>query len=157
MPNTYSQIYIQVVFATKGRETLIEDKNRQEIEKYITGILTNKGQKLIAVYDNPDHLHLFFSYKNLKITIPELVKIIKSESTKFINDKRLSFGKFAWQESYGAFSYAKSQKDAVTQYILNQKNHHQKRSFREEYLDFLEKFDINYDEKYLFEFYDKLE
>lgn len=99
----------------------------------------------------------FFSYKNLKITIPELVKIIKSESTKFINDKRLSFGKFAWQESYGAFSNAKSQKDAVTQYILNQKNHHQKRSFREEYLDFLEKFDINYDEKYLFEFYDKLE
>ncbi len=110
MPNTYSQIYIQVVFATKGRETLIEDKNRQEIEKYITGILTNKGQKLIAMYANPDHLHLFFSYKNLKITIPELVKIIKSESTKFINDKRLSFGKFAWQESYGAFSYAKSQK-----------------------------------------------
>ena len=73
MPNTYSQIYIQVVFATKGRETLIEDKNRQEIEKYITGILTNKGQKLIAMYANPDHLHLFFSYKNMKITIPELV------------------------------------------------------------------------------------
>ena len=86
MANTYHQVYIQVVFATKGRETLIEDKNRQEIEKYITGILTNKGQKLIAIYANPDHLHLFFSYKNLKITIPELVKIIKSESTKFIND-----------------------------------------------------------------------
>ena len=154
MPNTYSQIYIQVVFATKGRETLIEDKNRQEIEKYITGILTNKGQKLIAIYANPDHLHLFFSYKNLKITIPELVKIIKSESTKFINDKRLSFGKFAWQESYGAFSYAKSQKETVVHYIENQKEHHKKENFRTEYLKFLKVFEIKYDERYLFEFYD---
>ena len=154
MPNTYSQIYIQVVFATKGRETLIEDKNRQEIEKYITGILTNKGQKLIAIYANPDHLHLFFSYKNLKITIPELVKIIKSESTKFINDKRLSFGKFAWQESYGAFSYAKSQKETVVHYIENQKEHHKKEKFRTEYLKFLKVFEIQYDERYLFEFYD---
>ncbi len=154
MPNTYTQIYIQLVFATKGRENKIRSEFREEIEKYITGIFTNKEQKIIAIYLNPDHIHIFFSYKNLKIGIPDLVKVVKTESTNFINVKNMVQGKFSWQVGYGAFSYAKSQKDAVTKYILNQEEHHKKRNFKEEYLDLLNKFEIDFKEEYLFEFYD---
>ena len=154
MPNTYTQIYIQLVFATKGRENKIRSEFRDEIEKYITGIFTNKEQKIIAIYLNPDHIHVFFSYKNLRISIPDLVKVVKTEATNFINEKKMVRGRFSWQEGYGAFSYAKSQKDAVTKYILNQEEHHKKRSFREEYLDLLNKFEIEYKDEYLFEFYD---
>lgn len=154
MPNTYTQIYIQFVFATKGREMTIRPEFRDEIEKYITGIFTNKEQKIIAIYLNPDHVHIFFSYKNLKIGIPDLVKVVKTEATNFINEKNMVQGKFSWQEGYGAFSYAKSQKDAVTKYILNQEEHHKKRNFKEEYFDLLNKFEIDFKEKYLFEFYD---
>lgn len=154
MPNTYTQIYIQLVFATKGRENKICSEFRDEIEKYITGIFTNKGQKVIAIYLNPDHIHIFFSYKNLKICIPDLVKVAKTESTNFINEKEMVHGKFSWQVGYGAFSYAKSQKGVVPKYILNQEEHHKKRSFREEYLDLLNKFEIEFKDEYLFEFYD---
>ncbi len=155
MANTYTQIYLQFVFATLGRNTIIAEKNREEIEKYITGIIHNKGQKLLAVYANPDHIHIFISYKDLRISIPELIKVIKTESTRFINSHNYCVGKFQWQEGYGAFSYAKSQKEAVVAYILNQKKHHEKKSFREEYKDFLLKFEIEYEDKYLFDFYDK--
>ncbi|WP_373708996.1 IS200/IS605 family transposase [Kaistella sp.] len=154
MPNTYTQIYIQLVFATKGRENKIRSEFREEIEKYITGIFTNKEQKIIAIYLNPDHIHIFFSYKNLKIGIPDLVKVVKTEATNFINEKNMVQGKFSWQVGYGAFSYAKSQKYAVTKYILNQEEHHKKRNFKEEYLDLLNKFEIDFKEEYLFEFYD---
>ena len=154
MPNTYTQIYIQLVFATKGRENKILSEFREDIEKYITGIFTNKEQKIIAIYLNPDHVHVFFSYKNLKIGIPDLVKVVKTEATNFINEKNMVQGKFYWQEGYGAFSYAKSQKDAVTKYILNQEEHHKKRNFKEEYLDLLNKFEIDFKDEYLFEFYD---
>ncbi|SEM94908.1 REP element-mobilizing transposase RayT [Chryseobacterium taichungense] len=128
MPNTYTQIYIQVVFATKGRSIKIKSEVRVEIEKYICGIFNNKKQKVLAIYANPDHVHVFFSYKNLQITIPELIKTVKIESTNFINEKKLCFGKFYWQEGYGAFSYAKSQKDKVVNYVLNQEKHHSKRA-----------------------------
>lgn len=124
MPNTYTQIYIQLVFATKGREVKVMENVRDDIEKYITGIFANKGQQLIAIYLNPDHIHIFFSYKNLKLCIPDLVKIVKVESTNFIKDKNLVRGNFHWQEGYDAFSYAKSQKDVVSRYILNQEKHH---------------------------------
>jgi putative transposase len=154
MPNTYSQIYIQLIFATKGRENKIRSEVRDEIEKYITGIFTNKGQKIIAIYLNPDHIHIFFSYENLKIAIPDLVKVVKTETTNFINEKKMVQGKFFWQEGYGAFSHAKSQNDVVTKYILNQEEHHKKRSFREEYLDESNKFEIEFKAEYLFEFYD---
>ena len=120
----------------------------------ITGIFTNKEQKIIAIYLNPDHIHVFFSYKNLKIGIPDLVKVVKTEATNFINEKNMVQGKFSWQEGYGAFSYAKSQKDAVTKYILNQEEHHKKRNLKEEYLDLLNKFEIDFKDEYLFEFYD---
>lgn len=127
MPNTYTQFYIQVVFATKGKDIKIKSEVRVEIEKYICGIFSNKKQKVLAIYANPDHLHVFFSYKNLQITIPELIKTVKIESTNFINEKNLCFDKFSWQEGYGAFSYAKSQKDKVINYVLNQENIIQKR------------------------------
>lgn len=143
-----------MVFATKGRENKIRSEFRDEIEKYITGIFTNKEQKIIAIYLNPDHIHVFFSYKNLRISIPDLVKVVKTEATNFINEKKMVQGKFSWQEGYGAFSYAKSQKDAVTKYMLNQEEHHKKRSFREEYLDLLDKFEIEFKDEYLFEFND---
>lgn len=154
MPDTYTQIYIQLVFATKGREIKVMENVREEIEKYITGIFRNKEQQLIAIYLNPDHIHIFFSYKNLKMCIPDLVKLVKVESTNFINENKLVVGKFQWQEGYGAFSYAKSQKDAVSKYILNQKEHHRRRNFREEYLELLEKFEIEFKYEYLFQFYD---
>ena len=154
MPNTYSQIYIQLVFATKGREITIHPNFREEIEKYICGIFNNKNQKVIAIYANPDHIHIFFSYKNLVISIPELVKIVKVESTKFINDKEFCQRKFSWQEGYGAFSYSKSQAEVVKKYVLSQEEHHKKKSFRTEYLQLLEKFEIEFKPEYLFEFYD---
>ena len=154
MPNTYTQIYIQLVFATKGRESKITNLIRDEIEKYICGIFNNKGQKVLAIYANPDHIHIFFSYKNLQITISDLVKIVKIESTNFINENKLTLNHFAWQQGYGAFSYGKSQKEKVVHYILNQETHHKKKSFKQEYIEFLNAFEIEFKDEYLFEFYD---
>ncbi|WP_456264526.1 IS200/IS605 family transposase [Chryseobacterium terrae] len=154
MPNTYTQIYIQLVFATKGRDSQITNLVREEIEKYICGIFNNKGQKVMAIYANPDHVHIFFSYKNLQITISDLVKVVKTESTNFINEKKLCVNHFTWQQGYGAFSYAKSQKERVVNYILNQETHHEKKSFRDEYVEFLNAFEIEFKDEYLFEFYD---
>ncbi|CAI9686197.1 IS200/IS605 family transposase [Elizabethkingia anophelis] len=152
MANTYSQMYIQLVFATKFRENLISESIRDEVEKYICGIFNNKGQKVIAIYANPDHIHILFSYKDLKISIPDLVKTVKIESTNFINENKLCRGKFLWQEGYGAFSYSKSQIKNVSDYILNQKIHHQKKSFKEEYTELLTQFEIDYKDEYLFDF-----
>ncbi|MDV2446438.1 transposase [Elizabethkingia anophelis] len=154
MANTYSQIYIQLVFATKFRENLISESIRDEVEKYICGIFNNKGQKVIAIYANPDHIHILFSYKDLKISIPDLVKTVKIESTNFINENKLCRGKFLWQEGYGAFSYSKSQIKNVSDYILNQKIHHQKKSFKEEYTELLTQFEIDYKDEYLFDFFE---
>lgn len=153
MPNTYSQIYIQLVFAVKGRQNLIKEKNREQIEKYISGITSNLEQKLLAIYCNPDHVHILISIKPT-ISISELAQKIKNNSSKFINDEKLIQGKFEWQSGYGAFSYSKSQIDTVVKYILNQKEHHKIKTFREEYIEFLQKFEIEYDDKYLFEFID---
>ncbi|WP_100077183.1 transposase [Chryseobacterium camelliae] len=155
MPNTYTQIYLQAVFATEGREIKIMPDIREEVEKYICGIFVNKKQKILAIYANPDHLHVFFSYKNLQITIPDLIKTVKIESTNFINEKKFCSGKFSWQEGYGAFSYAKSQKDKVVNYILNQEKHHVNKNFKEEYLEMLEAFEIEFKDEYLFEFYNE--
>ena len=154
MPNTYSQIYLQFIFVVKGRENLIKESFREELQKYITGIIQNKGQKLLSIYANPDHIHFFVSFKKLDISVSQFVKEIKTSSTSFINEKRFVLGRFHWQEGYGCFSYAKSQKDTVVHYIENQKEHHKKENFRTEYLKFLKVFEIEYDERYLFEFYD---
>lgn len=150
MANTYTQIYIQIVFAVKGRQNLIAKENREELHKFITGIITNRGQKLFAVFAMPDHVHILVSI-GPTILISDLVRDIKAGSSKFINDKKWINGKFNWQEGYGAFSYSKSGVDSVVKYILNQEEHHKKKQFKEEYLDLLNKFEIEYDQKYLFD------
>lgn len=150
MANTYSQIYIQIVFAVKGRQNLIAKENREELHKFITGIVTNREQKLLAIFAMPDHVHILAGMKP-SISISDLVRDIKAGSSKFINDSKWINGKFNWQEGFGAFSYSKSNLDNVVKYILNQEEHHKKKTFKDEYLDFLEKFEIEYDEKYVFE------
>ena len=150
MANTYTQIYIQIVFAVSGRQNLISTENREELHKFITGIVSNRGQKLFAVFAMPDHVHILVSMKP-NISISDLVRDIKAGSSKFINEKEGMNGKFNWQEGYGAFSYSKSSVDSVVKYILNQEEHHKTKIFKEEYFDFLQKFEIEYDSKYLFE------
>ncbi|WP_447642801.1 MULTISPECIES: IS200/IS605 family transposase [Chitinophagaceae] len=150
MANTYTQIYIQIVFAVKGRQNLISKGHREELHKYITGIVSNRHQKLFAIFAMPDHVHILVSISP-NISISDLVRDIKAGSSKFINDSKWTIGRFSWQEGYGAFSYSKSNVDNVVKYILNQEEHHKKKTFKDEYLDFLQKFEIEYDEKYVFE------
>lgn len=150
MPNTYSQLYVQIVFAVKYRQNLISKNNREELHKYITGIVQNREQKMLAIFCMPDHIHIFVNIKPA-ISISDLVRDIKANSTNFINDNNWVKGKFSWQEGFGAFSYSKSHIDNVVKYILNQEEHHKAKTFKSEYLDFLNKFEIEYNEKYLFE------
>jgi len=153
MPGTFSQIYIQIVFAVKGRENLINNKWNKELNKYIAGIIKGKDQKSIIVNGMPDHMHVFIGLRPA-MAISDLVRDIKNNSSNFINDHKWVKGKFAWQAGYGAFSYSHSHTESVYNYILNQEVHHKKKSFKEEYLEFLKKFAVEYEEKYLFEWYD---
>jgi len=153
MANSYTQLYIQFVFAVKGRENLINAKIKDSVEKYICGIVRKKGSKPLAIYCNPDHTHLMVGL-NPDTSISELLGIVKGSSSKWINDQSFMKCKFSWQSGYGAFSYGRSQVDGVINYILNQKDHHKKRSFKEEYLDLLKKFDVDYNESYLFDWFD---
>jgi putative transposase len=150
MPNTYTQIHIQIIFAVKGRQNLIPKNKRAELQKYITGIINKRNQKLLSIFCMPDHTHILVGMKS-DVSIADLTRDIKAGSSKFINDKKWVKGKFGWQEGYGAFSYSKSHVDSVIRYILNQEEHHRNKTFKEEYLEFLRKFEIEYDEKYLFE------
>jgi putative transposase len=154
MAGTYSQIYIQVVFAVKGRQNLLQKPWREEIFKYMAGIIKGKNQKPIIVNGVADHVHLFIGLKP-SISISDLVRDVKNNMSNFINEQKYTPDRFSWQEGYGAFSYGHSQIDQVYQYILKQEEHHHKKSFREEYLGFLQKFEIENDEKYLFEWYDE--
>lgn len=153
MAGTFSQIYIQVVFAVKGRENLLQKSWRDEVFKYISGIIKEKGQKPIIVNGVEDHVHLFIGLKP-SMCLSDLVRDIKNNTTNFINDKKLTKKKFFWQEGFGAFSYSHSHIDNVYKYILNQEAHHRKQTFKAEYLEYLEKFEIEHDEKYLFEWLD---
>ena len=150
MPGTYSQIYIQVVFAVKGRENLISQSWKDDLNKYIAGIIKGKEQKSIIVNGMPDHIHAFIGLKP-SMSISDLVRDVKNNSSNFINEKKLVIGKFSWQAGYGAFSYSHSQIQNVYDYILKQEEHHKKKTFREEYLEFMKRFEIEYDEKYLFD------
>ena len=150
MANTYSKIYIHIVFTVKGRQNLIQKKYREQLHKYISGIIKNKGQKLLSIFAMPDHIHLFMNTKP-NITISDLVRDIKANSSKFISEEKIVKGKFSWQKGFGAFSYSESQIPSVIKYIKNQEEHHKKRTFREEYIELLTKFAIEFDEKYLFE------
>ena len=153
MANTYSQIYIQVVFAVQGRENLIRPEWREDLYKYIAGIFKNKGQKLIAIGGVTDHIHLFFGIKP-NVAISNLIRGIKTGSSAFINERRLVKGKFYWQEGFGAFSYSRSQIDSVAKYVLDQESHHSNRSFRDEYIGLLDRFEVDYDDRYLFSWID---
>ncbi len=149
MANTYTQIYIQIVFAVQGRQNLISPEHNDELQKYMTGIVRAQGQKLIAINNMPDHFHLLIGQKP-NIALSDLVGDIKSGSTNFINRQRWIRGRFEWQEGFGAFSYSHSQLSSVIRYIQNQQKHHRRRSFQEEYLRLLDKFDVPYDERYIF-------
>ena len=150
MGNTYSQIYIQIVFAVKGRANLIHPKWRDELHKYICGIVTKNQQKVFAVGGVTDHVHIVVSMRP-NISISDLVRDIKASSSKWINEKQFVEGKFQWQSGFGAFSYAQSQLNNVIAYVDNQESHHQKQTFKEEYIDLLEKFEIDYEQQYLFD------
>ncbi len=150
MANTYSQIYIQAVFVVKGRRSLISKGIKEELHKYATGILQNRKHKLLAINFMPDHAHIFFGYKPSQ-PLPDLMRDIKSVTSKYINENKLIEGKFEWQEGYGAFSYSKSHIDRVIKYVNNQEEHHKKTKFKEEYLAFLKEYEIDYDERYLFD------
>ncbi|MBP6512001.1 MAG: IS200/IS605 family transposase [Bacteroidia bacterium] len=153
MANTYTQLYIQFVFSVKGRANLINESFRDELEKFMCGIINNHKCKTFAIYCNPDHTHIFVGM-HPTIAPSKLMEQVKSGSSGWLNEKKYILGKFAWQDGFGAFTYSKSHIDNVVKYILNQPAHHKKQTFKEEYLQILEKFDIEYDLKYLFEWYD---
>lgn len=148
MANTYTQIYIHVVFAVEGRQNLIKPEHNDELQKYITGIVSGQKQKLIAINNMPDHVHMLIGLQP-DLALSDLMRDIKANSSKFINEKRWVIGRFSWQEGFGAFSYARSQLDTVIRYIQDQQRHHAKKSFREEYVELLEKFGVAYDKRYI--------
>jgi len=153
MAGTFSQIYIQVVFAVKGRNSLIQESWEEELFKYITGIVRNKEQKMLVINGMPDHIHFLVGMKPT-CCLSDLVREIKKSSNEFINKKNFIKFRFQWQEGYGAFSYSQAALDNVIAYIGNQKIHHKKKSFKEEYKEFLTNFQIEYKEEYLFEWID---
>jgi len=150
MANTYTRIYLQLVFSPMGRENAISIKHKEELHKYTTGIIQNRKHKLLAINSMSDHIHIFIGYQPSQ-PLPDLLRDIKANTSKFINEKGWMPGKFRWQEGYGAFSYGHSQINDVIQYINSQEEHHKKASFKEEYLKLLQKFDIEYDPEYLFD------
>ncbi len=153
MANTYTQINIHAVFAVQGRENILKSEFRNEIFKYMYGILKNNKQFPLAINGYQDHVHLFFELHPTS-ALSDVVRIVKTNSSKWINERKFLPGKYAWQEGYGAFSYSRSQRNSVIQYIMKQEEHHKKRPFKEEYLELLIKNEIEYDQNYVFEFYD---
>ena len=160
MANTYSQSYFHLIFSPKNRQALIQKTWKNELEKYITGIIQNNKHKLLAIGSMPDHIHIFIGY-NLNHRVSDLVEEIKTSSNKWIKDNKLSKYKFEWQKAclparqgYGAFTHSHSQIDAIIKYVFNQEQHHQKRTFKEEYLEILKKNEVKYNEDYLFDFFD---
>ncbi len=152
-PGTFTQLYIQLVFAVYRRECLLHKSQREELFRYTSGIVENKKCKSIIVNGYSDHIHIFVGL-NPALSTSDLVHDIKISTSTFINNEQHWFkGKFAWQDGYGAFSYGRSQINDVYQYILDQDKHHGKRAFREEYLEMLRKFEVEFDERYVFEFY----
>ncbi len=152
-PGTFTQIYIQLVFSPLYRDRLLHQSIRPAVFKYMSGIITQLGHKSIIVNGMSDHVHLFIGL-NPSLSVSETVKEIKRASSVFINEQHFFSGKFQWQSGYGGFSYSQSHIEKVYDYILNQESHHAKRTFREEYLDFLKKYDIEFENQYLFEFFD---
>lgn len=153
MANTYIQLYTQFVLSVKGRENLIKESFRDELEKVMCGIINNHKCKAYAIYCNLDHTHILIGMHPV-ISPAKIMEQVKSGSSKWLNEKKYIPGKFSWQDGYGAFTYSKSQVDRVVKYIANQREHHKKQTFREEYLAFLKEFGVEFDGKYLFEYYE---
>ncbi len=150
MANTYTQLYVHVVFTVKGRSNLISTRWKEDLYKYITGIITNEKQKLMIINGMPDHLHLLIGLKP-DCNLSDLVRTIKANSSKWINENRFVVEKFQWQTGFGAFSVGTSSVDAVINYIKTQEEHHRKKTFKEEYIEFLEAYQIDYNINYLFD------
>ena len=149
MANTYTQIHIQAVFSVQDRNSIIKRSFKNELYKYITGIIQNNGHKVLAINGMPDHVHIFFGMRPTQF-LSDLMQDVKGDSSKWINQRGFIIGKFSWQEGYGGFSYSKSQVDNVIDYIKHQEIHHRRKTFTEEYLEFLEKFEVPYNERYIF-------
>jgi putative transposase len=149
MANTYTQIHIQTVFSVQNRKCIIQTSWKDELYKYISGIIQNNNHKLLAINGMPDHVHILFGLRPSQ-SISDLMQDIKGNSSKWINDKKLIRGKFSWQEGYGAFSYSKSEVPAIIQYILTQTVHHKVKTFTEEYYELLKEFEVDFDDRYLF-------
>jgi putative transposase len=149
MANTYTQLHVHCVFAVKYRATVIQPVWEERLHRYITGIVQNNGHKLLAINSVPDHLHLFIGL-HPKQSISEMMQLVKGDSSEFINKENFTIRKFYWQEGYGAFSNSHSQIDGVVKYIVNQKMNHHKKTFREEYIEMLSDYKVDYDEKYIF-------
>ena len=156
MANTYTQCYVHLVFSPKNRQALISKVWKTELEKYMTGIVQNRKHKLLAIGAMPDHIHILIGY-NLNELVPDLVEEIKTSSTIWIKEKCLSKFKFEWQHGYGAFTHSRMQIDTVVNYILNQEQHHKKKSFKAEYLEMLIKNGVEFKEEYLFEFFQDID
>lgn len=150
MANTYHQVYIQVVFAVKYREAVIANEWKSTLMSVIGNLINETGCKTIIVNGVEDHVHCFLGLKPT-VSISELMKTVKSKSSKYTHDHHFTNSRFEWQEGYGTFSYSHSQIDAVYKYIVNQEEHHKKQTFKEEYLEFLDKFKVSFDERYIFE------
>ncbi len=153
MANSFTQIYVHYIWAVKGRRNFLIQKQNDELQKYITGLVQNRECKMLSINSMPDHVHMFIG-QHPSYSIAKIAQEIKAVSSKFINEKNWYRYQFNWQSGYGAFTYSHSQIDNVVKYIMNQQQHHKKVTFREEYIEFLEKFAIEYNEEYLFEFYD---
>jgi len=153
MANTYTQCYVHLVFSPKNREALIKKEWKDELEKYITAIVQSRKHKLLAIGSMPDHIHILVGY-NVNDLIPDLVEQIKTSTNTWIKEKRLSKFKFDWQRGYGAFTHSRTQIDTVINYILTQEQHHEKKSFKTEYLDMLEKNGVEFKDEYLFDFFE---
>jgi REP element-mobilizing transposase RayT len=147
--NTYSQIYIQVVFGVAARQSLIPKRSKEELHKFVTGVIRERDQKLLAVHCMPDHTHMLVGLRP-SIALSDLVRDVKNASTNFINRKGWVLGRFSWQEGFGAFSYGHSQLTGIINYIRDQEKHHAKRTFHEEYIRFLKKYEIEHDERFMF-------
>src|ERR1035437_6814754 len=150
MSDTYSQIYIQIVFAVKGRTSLIKQSWEETLYKYITGIVQNKGQKMIAINGMPNHIHILIGMKPT-CCISDLVREVKKSSNEFIKEQNFCPLNFQWQAGFGAFSYSHTEFDNVAKYIMNQKQHHKTITFKEEYIAMLKEFNVEYKTEYLFE------
>ncbi len=156
MANTYTQCYFHLVFSVKNRDALIRRDWKDELERYITGIVHNHRHKMLAIGTMLDHIHILIGY-NVNQLIPDLVEKIKTSSNTFIKERKLSKFKFEWQKGYGAFTHSHSQIDFVAKYILSQEEHHRKGTFREEYLEILEKNEIQFKDEYVFEFFNNIQ